>query len=269
MDTNQNNDTQEAFGRLLDIMRALRAKCPWDGKQTIESLRQYTIEEVYELVGAIDDRDAQGLKKELGDVLMHVLFYAAIAQEKGLFSMLDVCQALEEKLIYRHPHVFGASKASTPEEVEQQWEALKLKEKGGNRRVLEGVPKALPALVKALRISEKAAAAGFEWQQPQDIWAKVDEELEELKAAIAGESPERQEAELGDVLFAVVNAARLYHIDPSAALEHTNREFMARFDCMEQQAETEGKPIHTLTFDEWQALWTNAKKQREKQLPED
>lgn len=262
MGNNQKKETLEAFARLLDIMRELRAKCPWDGKQTFESLRQYTIEEVYELAAAVDEQDVQGLKKELGDVLMHVLFYAVIAQERSLFSMLDVCKALEDKLIYRHPHVFGDSKASTPEEVERQWEAIKLKEKGGNRRVLEGVPKALPPLVKAQRISEKAAAAGFEWRQPEDIWPKVYEELEEFKTALASESTERQQAEMGDVFFALVNAARLYHIDPAAALEHTNREFMARFDLMEQQANAEQLPLQALSFDQWQSLWATAKKRR-------
>lgn len=249
----------EAFGRFLDVLDELREKCPWDRKQTNESLRANTIEEVYELCEAITQNDNISLKKELGDVLLHVAFYAKIGEEKGLFDMADVCNALCEKLIYRHPHVFGTTAAETAGQVEQNWEALKLKEKGGNKTVLAGVPTALPALVKAYRIQEKACNVGFDWETREQVWDKVKEETAEFQAELANMEADKMEAEFGDLLFSLINAARLYKINPENALERTNQKFIRRFNYVEAQATDAGKNLRDMTLGEMDALWNEAK----------
>lgn len=249
----------EAFGRFLDVLDELREKCPWDRKQTNESLRANTIEEVYELCEAITQNDNISLKKELGDVLLHVAFYAKIGEEKGLFDMADVCNALCEKLIYRHPHVFGTTAAETAGQVEQNWEALKLKEKGGNKTVLAGVPTALPALVKAYRIQEKACNVGFDWETREQVWDKVKEETAEFQAELANMEADKKEAEFGDLLFSLINAARLYKINPENALERTNQKFIRRFNYVEAQATDAGKNLRDMTLGEMDALWNEAK----------
>lgn len=249
----------EAFGRFLGVLDELREKCPWDRKQTNESLRANTIEEVYELCEAITQNDNISLKKELGDVLLHVAFYAKIGEEKGLFDMADVCNALCEKLIYRHPHVFGTTAAETAGQVEQNWEALKLKEKGGNKTVLAGVPTALPALVKAYRIQEKACNVGFDWETREQVWDKVKEETAEFQAELANMEADKMEAEFGDLLFSLINAARLYKINPENALERTNQKFIRRFNYVEAQATDAGKNLRDMTLGEMDALWNEAK----------
>ncbi len=249
----------EALGRLMDTLDILRVKCPWDAKQTNESLRPNTIEEVYELAQALlGDNDAE-IRKELGDVLLHILFYAKIADEKQLFDIADVDDSLNAKLIFRHPHVFGDVKADDAHQVEQNWEDIKLKERGGNKTVLAGVPDALPALVKAYRVQEKAANVGFDWEQPAQVWAKVQEEVAEVSEAIAAGRHDDVEAEMGDLLFSVINAARLYKVNPENALERTNRKFIARFNYIEQQARLQGKTVRELTLDEMEQLWQQAK----------
>ncbi len=249
----------EAFGRLLDVLDELREKCPWDHKQTNESLRPNTIEEVYELCDAIERADNSDEKKELGDVLLHICFYAKIAQEKNLFDIADVCTALTEKLIYRHPHIYGQVKAGTADDVADNWEKLKEHEKGGNKTILSGVPKLLPSLIKAFRIQEKAAHVGFDWRKKEDVWEKVKEELCEYEEALAkGNSGEREE-EFGDLLFSLVNAARLYGINPDNALELTNRKFISRFNYIERNAKASGKNVSELTLEEMDALWNEAK----------
>lgn len=249
----------DALGRIIDTLDILRVKCPWDAKQTNESLRPNTIEEVYELAQALMDDDSAEIKKELGDVLLHVLFYAKIADEQGRFDIADVADALNAKLIYRHPHVFGTVQADTSEQVVQNWEQLKLKEKGGNRSVLAGVPRALPALVKAFRIQEKAANVGFDWETPEQVWDKVAEETGEVHQAIAGGNQDEIEAEFGDLFFSLVNAARLYGVNPVNALERTNRKFIARFNAMEADVKAEGRNINELSLAELDALWNRAK----------
>jgi XTP/dITP diphosphohydrolase len=219
-----------AFGRLLDIMDELREKCPWDRKQTNESLRPNTIEEVYELCDALLHDDQQEIKKELGDLLLHVVFYAKIASEKGLFDIKDICDTLCDKLIFRHPHVFGDTFADTPKKVEQNWEQLKLKERGGNKTVLDGVPAALPSIIKAQRIQEKARNVGFDWEKREQVWDKVEEELAELRHEVDRMDEDKKEAEFGDFLFSMINAARLYRINPDNALERTNLKFIRRFN---------------------------------------
>ena len=220
----------EAFGRLLDIMDELRVKCPWDAKQTNESLRTNTIEETYELCEAIIKNDNQEIKKELGDVLLHIVFYSQIGQEKEAFDIADVCNSLCDKLIYRHPHVFGDDAAKTAGEVEQSWEQLKLKEKGGNKTVLEGVPASLPSIAKAHRIQDKARNAGFDWDQKEDVWTKVKEEINEVETEISQMNPDKMEAEFGDLFFSLINASRLYKVNPDNALERTNQKFINRFN---------------------------------------
>ena len=220
----------EAFGRLLDIMDELRVKCPWDAKQTNESLRTNTIEETYELCEAIIKNDNQEIKKELGDVLLHIVFYSQIGQEKEAFDIADVCNSLCDKLIYRHPHVFGDDAAKTAGEVEQSWEQLKLKEKGGNKTVLEGVPASLPSIAKAHRIQDKARNAGFDWDQKEDVWTKVKEEINEVETEISQMNPDKMEAEFGDLFFSLINASRLYKVNPDNALERTNQKFIKRFN---------------------------------------
>lgn len=248
-----------ALGRILDTLDILRVKCPWDAKQTNESLRPNTIEEVYELTQALIDGDAPEIRKELGDVLLHVLFYSKIGEEQGRFDIADVADALNDKLIFRHPHVFGDVKADDAHQVEKNWEDIKLRERGGNRTVLAGVPRALPALVKAYRIQEKAANVGFDWEQPADVWAKVREEADEVSEAIASGRHEDIEAEMGDLLFSVINAARLYKVNPENALERTNRKFIARFNHIEAEAARDGRHIRDLSLDEMEQLWQQAK----------
>lgn len=250
----------EALGRVLDTLDILRVKCPWDAKQTNESLRSNTVEEVYELCDALIDDDSPNIRKELGDILLHIFFYSKIGDEKGLFDIADVADALNEKLIFRHPHVFGNVHADTAHEVEQNWEQIKLKEKGGNRSVLAGVPRALPALIKAQRIQEKAANAGFDWEERAQVWDKVKEEISEVDAeAIAGNS-EALESEFGDLFFSLVNAARLYGITPENALEKTNKKFIRRFSHIETETAKAGKKLNELTLAEMDKLWNEAKK---------
>ncbi|MCH5328888.1 MAG: nucleoside triphosphate pyrophosphohydrolase [Coprobacter sp.] len=250
----------EAFGRLLDVLDELRVKCPWDRKQTNESLRTNTIEETFELCDAIIRNDNELIKKELGDVLLHIAFYAKIGEEKEAFDMADVCNALCEKLIYRHPHVFGEVSVNGSGEVEQNWEQLKLKEKGGNKTVLEGVPSALPALVKAYRIQDKARNVGFDWEKPEEVWDKVYEEFGELKAEIDHMDKDKTEAEFGDLLFSLINAARLYKINPENALERTNQKFIRRFNYLEQKTIQQGRDLKTMTLQEMDEIWNEAKK---------
>lgn len=249
----------EAFGRLLDIMDELRVKCPWDAKQTNESLRTNTIEEVYELCEAIIKNNDSEIKKELGDVLLHVVFYAKIGEEKETYDIADVCNALCDKLIFRHPHVFGDDAAKTAGDVEKSWEQLKLKEKGGNKTILEGVPASLPSIAKAHRIQDKARNAGFDWKKKEDVWEKVSEELTELKDEISNMDADKTEAEFGDMLFSLINAARLYKVNPDNALERTNQKFIRRFNYIEQEAKKQGKILKDLTLSEMDALWEEAK----------
>lgn len=250
----------EAFGRLLDIMDELRVKCPWDAKQTNESLRTNTIEEVYELCEAIIKNNDNEIKKELGDVLLHVVFYAKIGEEKEIYDIADVCNALCDKLIFRHPHVFGDDAAKTAGEVEKSWEQLKLKEKGGNKTILEGVPASLPSIAKAHRIQDKARNAGFDWKKKEDVWEKVSEELTELKDEISNMDADKTEAEFGDMFFSLINAARLYKVNPDNALERTNQKFIRRFNYIEQEAKRQGKILKDMTLSEMDALWEEAKK---------
>ena len=250
----------KAFGQLLDIMDELREKCPWDKKQTNESLRTNTIEETYELCEAIIKNDTTGIKKELGDLLLHIVFYAKIAEEKGEFDIAGVCSALNEKLIFRHPHVFGDTTAKTANAVEQNWEQLKLKEKGGNSTVLEGVPTSLPSMAKAHRIQDKARSAGFDWEIREQVWDKVREELNELKHEIDHMDADKTEAEFGDLFFSLINAARLYKVNPDNALERTNQKFISRFNYLETEAKARNRPLRDMTLAEMDAIWDEAKK---------
>ena len=249
----------QAFTRLLEVLDTLRQKCPWDAKQTNESLRPNTIEEVYELSEAILNDDAANIRKELGDVLLHVAFYSKIASEKGDFDIADVCDSLTDKLIFRHPHIYGNVEADTADKVSKNWEEIKLKEKGGNKTVLSGVPSSLPALVKACRIQEKAANVGFDWENREDVWDKVKEETAEVEAEILSGNKSGLEEEFGDLLFAVVNAARLYGVNPDTALEKTNKKFISRFNHIEQRAKETGKNLKEMTLEEMEALWNEAK----------
>lgn len=251
----------EALGKVIDTLDILRVKCPWDAKQTNESLRPNTIEEVYELSQALIDNDPADLRKELGDVLLHILFYSKIADEKGQFDIADVANALNDKLIFRHPHVFGELKVDNSHDVETNWEKIKLKEKGGNRTVLAGVPQALPSLIKASRIQEKAANVGFDWEKREDVWNKVREEVAEVDEAICSGRADDIEAEFGDLLFSIVNAARLYHVNPDTSLERTNRKFIRRFNHIEESAAKSGRNISELTLDEMDSYWNEAKAQ--------
>lgn len=252
-----------AFRRLLEIMDELREKCPWDREQTIESLRKLTIEETYELGDAILHNNLQEIKKELGDLMLHIVFYAKIGAEKGAFNMADVLNGINEKLIYRHPHVFGEVDVSGSREVVENWESLKLKEKGGNKRVLEGVPVAMPALVKANRIQEKASGVGFDWEHPQQVWDKVKEEISELGSEIENNDPDKMEAEFGDLFFALVNAARLYGVDPEAALERTNLKFISRFNYLESQTMLKGRDLKSMSLAEMDKIWDEAKRKEQ------
>lgn len=247
--------------RLLKMMTELREKCPWDREQTFESLRGATIEETYELTEAIDRNDMAAIKEELGDLLLHVVFYSQMGSESEAFNFEGVVNDLCDKLEYRHPHIYGDVDAKTTEEVKRNWEALKLKKKRRKSGTLGGVPTALPAMMKALRIGSKAAGTGFDWQQKEDVWAKVREEIEEVAAEMESGNQERLESEFGDLFFALINAARLYKVDPEAALESTNRKFISRFTSMELAAEGQGKSLAELTLDQMEELWTKAKKE--------
>ena len=278
-------EKMKAFGRFLDVLDALRANCPWDRKQTNESLRPNTIEETYELCDALIKNDIHDICKELGDVLLHICFYAKIAEEQGQFDMADVCDALTKKMITRHPHVYHPSqidaeepkplpyvpddlspvangeKVTTVTQVLQNWEQIKLKEKDGNERVLSGVPAALPSVIKAYRIQDKARNVGFDWEKREDVWQKVREEIDELEAELNKDDKERSTEELGDFLFAVINAARLYKLNPDNALEMTNRKFIERFNYIEEHSIRIGKPLTEMTLEEMEALWQEAKAQ--------
>ena len=249
----------EAFGRLLDVLDTLRIKCPWDRKQTNESLRPNTIEETYELCDALIKNDKKNICKELGDVLLHVCFYAKIGSEDGDFDIADVCNQLADKLIFRHPHVYGNVKADTAEAVLQSWEQIKLKEKDGNKSVLSGVPAALPSLIKAYRIQDKARNVGFDWEDRIDVWKKVREELDELEVELEKKDKENSTKEFGDFLFSLINAGRLYHINPDTALEYTNQKFINRFNYIEQHSIKVGKPLVDMTLGEMDQLWNEAK----------
>ncbi len=249
----------EAFGKLLEIMDKLRVKCPWDREQTFESLRNLTVEETYELVDAILKKETDNIKKELGDLLLHIVFYAKIASEKGYFDIRDVIEALCEKLIFRHPHVFGEVDVNdNPETVKENWEELKQKE--GDKKVLDGVPDALPALIKANRIQEKVRAVGFDWDVKEQIWDKVNEELNELKEELKTNNLPNIEKEFGDLFFSLVNAARLYNIDPETALERTNMKFIKRFNYLEENTIGKGKSLRNMNLDEMNEIWEEAKK---------
>jgi len=250
--------TTASFNRLLGIMDELREKCPWDQKQTIESLRHLTIEETYELADAILENNMADIRKELGDLLLHIVFYAKIASETDAFTIEDVIDGLCEKLVFRHPHVFGNVSVNDAEDVKTNWENLKIKE--GNKSILGGVPNSLPALVKAHRIQDKVRAVGFDWDEREQVWDKIEEELDELKAEIRQMDSEKMEAEFGDLLFSMVNAARLYGIDPEAALERTSKKFIKRFNYLEQQTIKAGRPLTSMTLDEMNLVWEEAKR---------
>ena len=253
-------EKMEAFGRLLDVMDRLRVECPWDRKQTNESLRPNTIEETYELCDAIIRDDQREICKELGDVLLHIVFYSRIGEEKQEFDIADVCNKLCDKMIFRHPHVYGEAVAKSAEEVLDNWEKIKQREKGGNKTVLSGVPSALPSLIKAYRVQDKACHVGFDWENKEDVWAKVHEELNELEAELRKEDKPRSEQELGDFLFSVINAARLYKLNPDNALEMTNQKFIRRFNYIEQHSIKAGRPLTEMTLEEMDALWNEAKR---------
>ena len=252
-------EKMEAFGRLLDVMDRLREECPWDRKQTNESLRANTIEETYELCDALIRDDQHDICKELGDVLLHVVFYGRIGEEKQQFDIADVCNKLCDKLIFRHPHVYGDAVAKDAEAVLESWEQIKLKEKDGNKTVLSGVPAALPSLIKAYRIQDKARNVGFDWEDKQDVWKKVREELDELETELRKEDKQHSTEELGDFLFSVISAARLYKLNPDNALELTNQKFTRRFNYIEQHSIRMGKPLTDMTLEEMDKLWNEAK----------
>lgn len=257
----------ESFGKLLDIMDQLREKCPWDRKQTLESLRPQTIEETYELSDAILKGELDNLSKELGDLLLHVVFYAKIGEEKNSFDIADVCDRLCNKLIYRHPHVFGSVEVENAEQVKQNWEQLKTKEKDGNKSVLSGVPEGLPSVIKAFRMQEKARAVGFDWVEKKEVWEKVEEELVEFKQALlaqegsadARQAQKESQGELGDLLFAIINASRLYGLDPDTALESTCAKFRRRFGYLEEQTIKKGKNLKDMTLAQMEEYWEEAK----------
>jgi MazG family protein len=251
--------TAEEFLRLVQIMNDLREKCPWDKKQTIQTLRQLTIEETYELTDAITDRDWKGIKEELGDILLHIVFYAKIGAEENKFTLEEVINGVCEKLIYRHPHIYSDVKVNDEEDVKRNWEKLKLKE--GKKSVLSGVPKSLPSTVKAMRLQEKAKQVGFEWDTKEQVWDKVEEEQQELKEAIASGNRDHMEDELGDVFFSLINYARFLNLDAENALERTNKKFINRFNKMEEEALKSGKPLQDMTLEEMDAIWNKVKKQ--------
>ncbi len=255
------NEKLKAFERLLIIMDELREKCPWDKVQTIESLKTLTIEEVYELADAIDKKDLEEMKKELGDIMLHIVFYSKIAEEKQEFNISNVLNSVCDKLIYRHPHIYGEVEVNGKDDVLRNWEELKIKEKGGNKSVLGGIPTALPALVKANRIQQKARGVGFDWEKKEQVWDKVNEELSELKHEIKADNIDKIEAEFGDFMFSIINAARLYGINPENALERTNRKFISRFNYLEEQTIKKGRSLKDMSLDEMEAIWQESKKQ--------
>ncbi len=248
----------KAFERLLIIMDELREQCPWDKKQTLQTLRHLTIEEVYELGDAILENDLEEVKKELGDVLLHIVFYAKIGSEKKVFDIADVCNSICDKLIARHPHIYGDVKVENEDDVKRNWEQLKLKE--GKTSVLEGVPKSLPAMVKANRIQDKVAGVGFDWEEPHQVFEKVEEELGELQAEINSGNQDRMESEFGDVLFSMINYARFLKIDPESALERTNKKFIKRFQYLEQKSKEIDKPLSAMSLEQMDVFWEEAKK---------
>ena len=256
---NSRQEQLDAFSRLLDIMDELREKCPWDKKQTLQTLRHLTIEETYELGDAILENNLQEIKKELGDLLLHIVFYAKIGSESNTFDIADVANAISDKLVFRHPHIYGDVVVKDEEEVKQNWEKLKLKE--GNKSVLEGVPKSLPALVKASRIQEKVKAVGFDWDEPHQVWDKVEEEIKEFKNEITAGNQDKMEAEFGDVLFSMINYARFLNINAEDALERTNKKFIKRFQYLESKAQSLGKNLSDMTLAEMDVFWEEAKKQ--------
>ena len=252
-------DAEKATARLLEVMDTLRRECPWDREQTFDTLRNNTIEETYELVDAITDKNMEGIKEELGDLLLHVAFYSKLGEEVGAFDYTNVANGVCDKLIYRHPHVYGDIHADTPEVVKENWEALKLRKKKRKSGTLGGVPVSLPAMVKAFRIGEKAAATGFDWEHKEDVWAKVKEELMEVDAELEAKDKEKLTDEMGDMFFALINACRLYGIDPEGALERTNKKFIRRFEHLEHRAEEQGKSLHDMTLEEMDGYWNEAK----------
>ncbi len=252
--------TLDSFNKLLNIMDELRGNCPWDMKQTNDTLRTLTIEETYELADALLTDDNNSIKKELGDLLLHIVFYAKIGSEKSAFDIKDIIDNINEKLIYRHPHIFGDVKVKDAKEVEENWEQLKLKEKGGNKSVLEGVPDSLPALIKANRIQDKARGVGFDWEKREQVWDKVEEECNELKQEIMADDRDKMEDEFGDLLFSLINAARLYDINPENALERTNRKFIQRFNYLEEKTIKQGRSLKDMSLAEMDEIWNEAKK---------
>lgn len=249
-----------AFSEILDVLDTLRVKCPWDAKQTNESLRPNSVEEMLELADALIRDDVQDIKKELGDVLLHVLFYSRIADEQQRFDIADVCEALTKKLIFRHPHVYGTAAVEGTDDVLKNWEELKLKEKDGNKTVLSGVPSALPALIKAFRVQEKTANVGFDWDSPEEVWNKVKEEIAEVETEMKNGNAVDVEKEFGDLLFSVVNVARKYGVNPENALEKTNQKFISRFNYVEAKSKEQGKRLKEMTLDEMDVLWDEAKR---------
>jgi len=258
---NDKKKSLNEFERLLKIIDELRLKCPWDMKQTYESLRKLTIEETYELADAISSGSDEGIKNELGDLMLHLVFYTKIGSEKGTFNMSDVLEGINNKLIYRHPHVFGEVTVSGASQVEENWEQLKIREHNGYKPVLSGVPSSLPAIIKANRIQEKVRGVGFDWEKREQIWDKVLEEIKELKDEVNDLNTEAIESELGDVLFSIINASRLYGIDPEAALEKTNRKFIKRFNYLEKETISKGHSLHNMSLDEMNIIWEEAKKE--------
>jgi len=258
---NDKKKCSEEFEKLLTIMDKLRESCPWDMKQTFETLRKLTIEETYELADAISSRNDDGIRNELGDMMLHIVFYARIGSERGTFDMTDVLRGINEKLTYRHPHVFGDVKVSGSTEVEQNWEKLKIRENNGYKPVLSGVPSSMPAIIKANRIQEKVRGVGFDWEKPEQIWDKVLEEISELKTEIGNRDNDKIESEMGDVMFSIINASRLYGIDPEAALEKTNRKFIKRFNHLENETLKKGISLHDMTLDQMNMIWEEAKKE--------
>ena len=262
MDTNINSREEQlkAFERLLDVIDTLREKCPWDRKQTYQSLRPNTIEETYELCDALLNEDSANICKELGDVLLHIVFYAKIGSEQKQFDIADVCNKLCDKLIYRHPHVYGDVTVNNTGQVLQNWEQLKTKEKDGNKTVLSGVPSALPSVIKADRIQEKASNVGFDWKERRDVWNKVKEEISEFEAEVENMDKDKATSEFGDIMFSLINAARLYKINPDTALELTNQKFISRFNYVEDKARESGRAINELTLEEMDEYWNQAKR---------
>ena len=256
---NNMQDKLKAFENILKIMDDVREGCPWDKEQTNESLRTMTIEETYELADAVLEDDITGIKKELGDLFLHIIFYSKIASEKKQFDIADVINGLADKLIYRHPHVFGETKVSNQEDVMKNWEELKLKEKGNGGRVLSGIPNSLPSVIKALRMQEKARGVGFDWEYKEQVWDKVREELNEFEAEVKKADKDKMESEFGDLMFAMINAARLYDINPDNALEKTNQKFIKRFNYLEDNTIKKGLSLKDMSLDEMEVIWQQAK----------